>query len=286
MHGPTALYLASSERHSFMTRQFGIAPLSTITTPPDRFIYLAAEAGFDFVGIRVLKVTETEPSYDLSPGSPMLTSIRDALAKTGLYVFDTEFLRITEDTSRDDWAPALESAHALGAKTFTCTAGTENRESLAETLGEIAAAARPLGIKPSLEPISYNPLSSLEQASEVARSVGAYVLPDTLHLSRFGATSTQVAQHVEDFAMLQVCDCKAALPEDLEGYIAESRSVRFAPGEGDVDLAKYVRAVPEDLPISVEAPNDAAVEKLGDAAWITHLYETTKELVDNAKPNH
>ncbi|WP_276908543.1 sugar phosphate isomerase/epimerase family protein [Corynebacterium riegelii] len=263
-----------------MQRHLGIAPLSSITTAPDRFVRLAGEAGFDFVGIRVRKVTDSEPAFDLSPGSPMLTKVLRALDETGLYVLDTEFLIITDQTSKEDWAPALEAAHALGAKTFTCTAGTTNQDRLVEVLSEISAAAKPLGIKPSLEPISYNPFGSLKEAADMASAAGAYVLPDTLHLTRFGAEPSQLAAYLDHFAMLQVCDCSATPPVTHDEYVFESRSGRLAPGDGGAALKAFVNAVPASLPVSVEAPNDAEVAKRGDASWINYLYEATKRLVE------
>src|SRR5699024_1032426 len=73
-----------------MSRQIGLAPLSSLSTPPDQLVRLAAATGFSFVGLRVIAVTPNEPVYDLSPGSPLLAATQQALKETGLYVLDTE----------------------------------------------------------------------------------------------------------------------------------------------------------------------------------------------------
>ncbi|MDN6326262.1 MAG: sugar phosphate isomerase/epimerase, partial [Corynebacterium sp.] len=60
-------------------RPVGLAPLSALDVAPDRLVRLAAAAGFDFVGLRVLAVTPEEPHHDLSPGSPLLARTMEAL---------------------------------------------------------------------------------------------------------------------------------------------------------------------------------------------------------------
>ena len=103
-------------------RSLGLAPLSALSVAPDELVRLAADAGFDFVGLRVLAVTAEEPSYDLSPGSPLLADTLRALSDTGLSVVDAEFLRIDADTDRTTWLPALEASQALGATRLTVAA--------------------------------------------------------------------------------------------------------------------------------------------------------------------
>src|SRR5699024_10710231 len=112
-------------RSSLMIRNIGLAPLSALTTPSDELIRMAANAGFSFVGLRVLAVTPDEPHYDLAPGSPLLNRTLRALDETGLHVVDTEFLQVNAHTDRDTWLPALEAAGALGATRFTVAAGDE-----------------------------------------------------------------------------------------------------------------------------------------------------------------
>jgi len=40
----------------------------------------------------------------------------------------------------------------------------------------------------------------------------------------------------------------------MDAIIAEARGERSSPGEGDVDLIRLLRALPSDLPLSVEVP--------------------------------
>ena len=49
----------------------GIAHLTLLALSPPELVSTAAEAGYDFVGVRVKAVTEGEHQYPMAPGSPM-----------------------------------------------------------------------------------------------------------------------------------------------------------------------------------------------------------------------
>lgn len=262
-------------------RKLGLAPLSALTVSPDRLVRLAADAGFDFVGLRVLAVTTEEPFYDLSPGSPLLADTLTALADTGLTVLDTEFLRIDAGTDRDTWLPALEASRALGATRFTTTAGDDDIPRLTDTLGRLVDDAADFGVIPALEPISYRSVHSLPVAAGIAREAGARVLPDTLHMARFHATVDELAEVTDLVDMVQLCDSPSDAPATVEGLVEESRALRLPPGEGGQDLARFLEPVAADLPVSVEVPNDDELARRGPSDWIRHLHDTAVDLLNS-----
>ncbi|MBD8031127.1 sugar phosphate isomerase/epimerase family protein [Corynebacterium gallinarum] len=263
-----------------MIRNIGLAPLSALTTPSDELIRMAANAGFSFVGLRVLAVTPDEPHYDLAPGSPLLNRTLRALDETGLHVVDTEFLQVNAHTDRDTWLPALEAAGALGATRFTVAAGDENLSRLTDTLGSLVADAAEFGVIPALEPITYRSVHSIPQAVAIAEATGVRVLADTLHMARFGATLDELHMAADFIDMIQLCDSPLQAPAETEGLIYESRAARLAPGDGEQPLADFVAALPEDTLISVEVPNDAELTLRGPQNWINHLYNTTRAMLE------
>ena len=97
----------------------GIAHLTLLALSPPELVVTAAEAGFDFVGVRVKAVTDGEHQYPMAPGSPMSRETLLRLSDTGLTVRDVEFLQLRPQTGPDDWMPALEAGAALGASTFS-----------------------------------------------------------------------------------------------------------------------------------------------------------------------
>lgn len=262
-------------------RSIGLAPLSSLSVAPDTLVRLAADIGFDFVGLRVHAVTPDEPNYDLSPGSPLLERTLSTLSETGITVIDAEFLRIDADTGPDTWMPALEAASAVGATRFTVAAGDDDIPRLTDTLCRMVQDAAPFGVIPALEPISYRSVHSLPVAASIGRTTGARVLADTLHLSRFPTSEEEIVDAAPLIDMVQLTDCPATRPSDLAGLVEESRALRYAPGDGDQNLARFLHPLPADLPVSLEVPNDGDVARRGPEAWFRHLYNSTVELLDS-----
>ena len=56
---------------------------------------------------------------------------------------------------------------------------------------------------------------------------------------------------------MQFCDVPTAIPPTMDEILAEARAERLFPGEGDLDLVALLRAVPPNLPLSVEVPTHA-----------------------------
>src|SRR5919112_3944346 len=69
-----------------MTPPIGIAHLTLLRLTPPELVAVAAEAGYDFVGIRVKAVTAGERRYAMEPGSPLSRETVARLPGTGLEV--------------------------------------------------------------------------------------------------------------------------------------------------------------------------------------------------------
>ncbi|WP_197462056.1 sugar phosphate isomerase/epimerase family protein [Corynebacterium stationis] len=264
------------------TRELGVAPLSTLTTPPDEFIYLAHEVGFEFVGLRVIPVTPHEPQYDLSPGSKLHRKVTQALADTGLQVKDAEFILLNGTDQRTEWMTAFERAASLGARTLTVAVGITDIAQTAEIVAEMVEAGKEYGITPAIEPISYQGVNNLDQAKQLA-ATGSLILPDTLHLHRGGMSPQQLAEVTSHIPLIQICGAEAQRPATREGLVEESRGARLAPDEGANDVVGFVRALPREIPASVESPNDSFVNEHGARAWLEKLFRAGQAVIEAAE---
>lgn len=253
------------------TQQIGLAQLSLVRTAPPQLVRIAAAAGFDFIGARVRPVTATERAYDLQPGSSMLAETLRAIEETGVGVKDIEFLLLDGTDQRAAWRQMMEAGQALGAGTLTVAASLTDHTKLAEILGQMVRDGEEFGIVPTLEVISYQSVNSLPLAAALARDTGCRLVGDTLHLSRVGTTDEQLRENAGLIPMLQLCDGPALAPADRDALVHESRSERGVPGSGDFRLAEMVAALPADLPLSVEAPSDSTLARLGEQAWANTL---------------
>ncbi|WP_026534059.1 sugar phosphate isomerase/epimerase family protein [Arthrobacter sp. H14] len=252
-------------------RRIGLAQLSLLDTSPPELVATAADAGFDFIGVRVRPVTTRERSYNLAPGSPLLAETRQRMADTGIEVMDIEFLLLDGYAGPQEWGPMLEAGAELGARYMTVAAADPDRHRLLDTLAALTEDAACHGIIPTLEPISYQQVASLPAATGMAEQAGCSVLLDALHFARFGGTLDQVRSAAGYIPMLQLCDGPGVPPPDREALIFESRSNRRIPGDGDFPLAALAAALDPSLPVSVEVAADSLKADLGPSEFARQL---------------
>lgn len=277
-----------------LTPPIGLAHLSLLHLEADELVRVAAAAGFDFVGVRVRGATPAESIPDMSPGAPMSRAVLAALAETGIVVRDIEFLSLDGTVGREAWLPMLEAGAALGATTLSLAGQDAEEARLIAALGELTADARQFGITPTLEPISYNSVSTVAQAARIATAAGAALLLDPLHIQRGGSALDEVAALDASLVpVLQLCDAPLAVPQhikidgplprgmtaDGEPRKVESRALRLPPGEGELPLRELLRIAPAGVPLSVEVPNAPLVARLGDLGYAAHLLESARNLL-------
>lgn len=275
-------------------RLLGVAQLSLLSAPPPQLVQLAADAGFDFVGVRVRPVTAAEVPFDVQPGTPMLAETLSRMADTGVVVRDIEFLLLDGTDQREAWLQMFEAGQALGAESLTVACGDPDLSRARDTLAQMAEDGRPYGISPALEAISYQSVRSIPVADELAVHAGCDLVVDTLHVGRFGATAAELSAAAGRAPMVQLCDAPDQRPATREALVAESRSERLAPGEGGLDLLGVVAALESglaetpragsQLPVSLEVPHDEEVARRGGAGWLKHLRSCAVRLLDQAPP--
>lgn len=265
-----------------MSRAIGVAHLTLLSLTPPQVVEAAAAAGFDFVGLRVKAVTAAEQAFPMHVGSPMLRETLARMQDTGVAVRDIEFLPLTPDTTRDDWMPALSSGAELGASAITVTGADADRARLLDTLALLVADAREHGIRPLLEPISYQPVSRVADAAAVARAAGAALMLDPLHIARGGSTLDEVLALEADLVpVAQLCDAPRVAPDGgVPALQHEARVQRLLPGEGGLPLADLLRAVPADVPVSAEVPHAALAARLTPLEYAVRVAQATRALVD------
>ncbi|MEU4896511.1 TIM barrel protein [Streptomyces sp. NPDC044780] len=255
----------------------GLAHLTLLRLSPPELVSTAAAAGYDFVGIRVNAATEGERQYPMEPGSPMSRETLQRLDDTGLRVRDVEFLTLGPDTVPAHWRPALDAGAALGARTISVVGADPDRRRLTDTLAALTADATAVGIRPTLEPISYQPVRTIAEAADIASAAGAAVLLDALHLQR-GGNSVDDIRALEPHLIpcLQLCDGPLDAPEHLDlpdrlplGMTAdgsvlqiEARVRRQLIGEGELPLTELIAAAPAGTPLSIEVPHAALQSRL------------------------
>ena len=271
-----------------MTRSISLAALTVLELTPPEMVTCAAEAGFSHVGIRLLPATETEPQYDIVGDTAMLREVERSLAETGIRVLDVEIFRIQPGIRVADYEAAIATAARLGASELLVAGNDPVEARLIDTFAAFCDLAGRYGLGAGLEFMPWTDAKDLSQAARIVAATGrdnAGVLIDPFHLSRSRS-------RVEDIALIppsrlrfmQFCDVPAAIPQTMDAILAEARSERLFPGDGGIDLPALLRAVPRDIPLSIEVPTHTLARTVGATERARRALAATRRVLEQLAP--
>ena len=255
-----------------MKRRFGLAALTVLDLSPADQVSVAAATGYDDVGLRLIPVAGQTLVHAID-----VPEIERRLAATGLRVLDVEVFRLSAETKVVDFESALADASRLGAGHLLAHGADADASRLADNLGRLCDLAGAYGLTVNLEPMPWVDISSVAQAKRLIAAAGrknAALLVDPIHFFRADNRLEDLAGL--SFNYLQFCDARAERPADQKELIRQAREDRMLPGEGGLDLAGLLRALPADLPISLEVP---LVRKLDPAARARLVLEATRNFL-------
>lgn len=265
-------------------RALSLSALTVLELTPPQMVECAAEAGYDFVGLRLLPATDHEVRHEIVGDTPLKRETLARLKDTGVRVLDAEILRLKPDTDIAAYKPMLETAAELGAR-YVLVAGNDPDEArTAERLAQLCELAAPLGLTPSLEPMPWTDAKDITQAARIVKASGAKntgLIIDPLHFDRAGSSTDELrALPREYFGYVQFCDAPAERPNDLQTLLYQARCERMIPGEGGLDLAGILRALPDGLPISIEAPMEGWARTANAVQRARRLREATLAVLE------
>lgn len=267
-----------------MTHPLGVAHLTAITLPPPAFVEVAARAGFKRVGLRLLRVTDTSPGYPLMDDPALMRATRHALAATGVVVNDIEFVRITPDLDPADLRGFLDAGAQLGAGHVIAAPYDPDLGRLADRLGALSDLAADRGLGVVLEFFPWTVVPDLSAAVKMARAAGdkVAVLADSLHVDRSAsslAALRAMPPSLLPFAHLADAPIQPSYTEaDL---LHTARAERLCPGQGGIDLAGFVNALPHHIPIIAEIPMAARTLAQGEEAVLRQVFAACRRLLDS-----
>jgi len=233
-----------------MTRKVGLAALTVLELSPQEQVSLAAQAGYDFVGLRLIPVAGQPHQHAVDAAA-----IEKRLADTGMKVLDIEVFRLDPETRVADFEPMLAISRRLGASDLLVHGADPDSARLADNWGRLCDLAGRYGLAANLEPMPWVEISTVARANRIlaaAPRANAAVLPDAIHFFRD-------ANRLEDLAntktrYVQFCDAPREKPASLDEIRRQARADRLMPGEGGLDLRGLLAALPGDLPVSLEIP--------------------------------
>ena len=269
-----------------MPQRFSLSFLTCLDAAPPEAIRIAAETGYDFIGLRLLPAAPGGIAFRLMDDPALLRETLSALGETGIPVFDVEIVRIGPDFSASAYEPFLETSARLGARSVLVAGDDPDEARTTASFAAFCRAAAPYGLSADLE---FMPQSQVHDARAALRILAAAdqpnaaVIVDALHVSRSRTTLADIASIPRArMNYAQICDGPAAIPDTLDGLNHAARRERLLPGEGAIDLVGLFATLPDDLPVSVEIPNERQAPKLGAREWARRALEASKEVLARA----
>lgn len=239
-----------------MKRAIGLAWLTVPELSPPEQVSVAARAGYTHVGLRLIPVAgQVLPPFDVD-------EVERRLADTGVRVLDVEVFRLTPGAKVAEFKPALATAARLRAGQILVHGDDPEEKRLGETFASLCDLAARYGLVANLEPMPWVAVSNTARARRILDRTArknAALLVDAIHFFRAGDRFDEIPKNLN---YVQLCDAHPGRPSDMQEIIRQARSDRLFPGEGGLDLQGLMRALPDDLPISIEIPHAGPLSPL------------------------
>ena len=242
-------------------RTLSLHHLTMIAAHPLELVEAAAVGGFDHCGIRLVAPMRTDRIVDVLADPGLVRQVGQRLRATGVRLLDIEAIWLQPDTHVGALMPALEVGREWGAQHVLVVGNDTDHSRLLDNFGRLCEAAGRLQLNVGLEFITYCSIGTLDQARALVTQSGqpnACLLIDALQFFRSGASSDQLRD--VDAGLLrymQICDGPRVGPVSLQMRRHEARTARLLPGEGELPIAELIKAAPNGIPLSLEAPTVA-----------------------------
>jgi sugar phosphate isomerase/epimerase len=267
-----------------MAHPIGLAALTVLELSPPDMVSCAAEAGFDSIGLRVLPATTEEVQHALVGDTPLARETARRVADTGIRVLDIEIFRLKPDTVVTDYRGALESGARFGASEALVAGNDPDESRLTERFAAFCDVAREYGIAANLEPMPWTDVRNFVQGARIVAAAGrdnAGILIDPIHFDRGGSRPEEIAAAPRArLRYMQLCDALAERPSDTDTLLHQARAERLMPGDGGLDLRGILRAVPPDIPLSLEIPMRTLTRTMPAAERVRQMLAKTRRLLD------
>ena len=226
---------------------------------PD-LIAVAAQSGFDAVGLRITGRRPGDGLPSVVGDVAMLAAMRKRAGEAGLSIHNVSAYHVYPNLGLSELSPVLDAAEALGAPSLLVGCYDEDHSRFAERMASLADAAASRKVRLFLEFVPFSGCKTLREALTIVRAVNRAnfgMIVDPLHLARSGGEPDDVRAIPRDrLFFMQLCDAGKTTPAGVDLPI-EARGMRLAPGDGALPLARLFDLVPQDIDVECEFPTQA-----------------------------
>ena len=134
-----------------LTRTLTLGPLTALALAPPQLFDVAAAAGLDGIGIRMLPAAPGGIAYRLMDDAAMLRETLAAKAATGLRILDLEMVRIGPAFDVSVYAAFFDTGARLGAAHVLVAIDDTDTARAAASFAQVCEALQPYGITADVE---------------------------------------------------------------------------------------------------------------------------------------
>lgn len=267
-----------------MKHSYSLAHLTAMALPPVDLIDLAARTGYDYVGLRLSRVTDAEPLYPIISSKTAMAATKAKLADTGVKVWDVELARLDPSHDAQSYYPMLDATAELGAHHVICQLPDPDRERAHARFATLCDYAKSLDITVSLEFPWWTETGNLETAAAALHTVNrsnAGLLIDMLHFFRSNSSHEALkALPREWFHFAHVCDGPQSIAPGIDSILHEARSDRLFPGDGAFGVKDILACLPDPITYTLEIPGDALAAQIGFEEYARRALQTAQKYLD------
>jgi len=249
-------------RRSVRDLTLGFLTLGPEAAPLD-VLEAAAQTGFGAAGLRVSGRYPGDPWPSVDGRADAFERIAAHAKALGVRVSSISGYYLSERMTPAHLQANVEAARRVGAPLVAQGCFEPDLDRVAWLLHGYARAADEAGLRIALEFMPMSSLKTLADAQHViahsgARNVG--LLVDALHLARSGAEAADLAR-LDPAAILltQLCDAQSERAAGVSLF-DEAMTGRLYLGDGGLDLAGLVQALPAGAELELETPVTADAE--------------------------
>lgn len=271
-----------------MTRPLSLSYYTVPELTPPETVAVAAETGCRHVGLRLLGGQPGGGEMPLLAEPALRRDTRGALAQHGITALDANTVRIVQETRVLDYVPFLDAAAELGARHVLTTVDDPNRTRATESVSHLCDLAAARGLTIDLEFVPWLQLANLADAARLVRDCGHDAIGisvDALHFFRSGSAISALRKMPPSwFRYAQICD--AANTDGVpsrDRLIDEATKERLLPGDGDIDIAGLLHALPGAIPLALEIPQTTLAATLDSRERVLRAVAATQRVLREAE---
>ena len=236
--------------------KISLAQLTLTDASPEELVDIAAELGCHHVCLFPAVPIQSPMSVPTVTGAPAARDLRRLIDGRGLSVANVEAVFCSPAVSPQAFEKTMEIGAILGAQRISCLNMHPNFSAAVEQLGEFCTLAAGYGLVVAVEWTRRSETRSLPEALRLVQAVGVPSLGlvvDVLHLMRNGGVPADLASVPPGtIHYAQMSDGPLQMPGNQQAH--EARFDRQFPGEGEFPLMEFVKILPPDIVVAIEAP--------------------------------